>query len=106
MEKTIIDVIGWTGTILYLIAYGMVSAKKVEADSWAYQGMNFVAGTMLIINTLYLQAYPSVGIECRLGWDCSGDVGKKSTTKVTPNTYPQTTRVDRPCARTKSSRPS
>lgn len=62
MEKTIIDVIGWTGTILYLIAYGLVSAKKVEADSWTYQGMNFVAGTMLIINTLYLQAYPSVGL--------------------------------------------
>jgi hypothetical protein len=62
MERIIIDVIGWTGTILYLIAYGLVSAKKVEADSWAYQGMNFAAGTMLIINTLYLQAYPSVGL--------------------------------------------
>jgi hypothetical protein len=62
MEKTIIDILGWAGTVLYLIAYGMVSAKKVEADSWAYQGMNFVAGSLLIINTLYLQAYPSVGL--------------------------------------------
>lgn len=62
MERIIIDVIGWAGTIQYLIAYGLVSAKKVESDSWAYQGMNFAAGTMLIINTLYLEAYPSVGL--------------------------------------------
>lgn len=62
MERTIIDIIGWTGTILYLLAYGLVSAKKIESDSWAYQGMNFVAGTMLIINTVYLRAYPSVGL--------------------------------------------
>jgi hypothetical protein len=62
MERIIIDVLGWTGTILYLIAYGLVSAKKVEADSWAYQGTNFIAGTLLIINTLYLQAYPSAGL--------------------------------------------
>jgi hypothetical protein len=62
MEKTIIDILGWAGTVLYLIAYGMVSAKKVEADSWVYQGINFVAGSLLIINTLYLQAYPSVGL--------------------------------------------
>ncbi|RJP54011.1 MAG: hypothetical protein C4557_03760 [Anaerolineaceae bacterium] len=62
MERIIIDVIGWAGTILYLIAYGLVSAKKVESDSWTYQGMNFAAGTMLIINTLYLEAYPSVGL--------------------------------------------
>lgn len=62
MECTLIDIIGWTGTILYLLAYGLVSAKKVESDSWAYQGMNLIAGTMLIINTLYLRAYPSVGL--------------------------------------------
>lgn len=62
MERTLIDIIGWTGTILYLLAYGLVSAKKVESDSCAYQGMNLIAGTMLIINTLYLRAYPSVGL--------------------------------------------
>ncbi|NOH03825.1 MAG: hypothetical protein HND47_18610 [Chloroflexi bacterium] len=62
MERILIDIIGWVGTILYLVAYALVSAKKVESDSWAYQGMNFIAGTLLIINTLYWQAYPSVGL--------------------------------------------
>ena len=62
MERTIIDILGWTGTILYLVAYGLVSAKKVEGDSWLYQGLNIFAGIFLIINTLYLRAYPSAGL--------------------------------------------
>jgi hypothetical protein len=62
MEKFIIDVLGWAGTILFLIAYGLVSAKKVEGDSMIYQGINIFAGAFLIINTLYLKAYPSAGL--------------------------------------------
>ena len=60
--ESFINIIGWIGTILYLIAYGMVSLKKVEGDSWLYQGLNFVAGILLIINTMYLRAYPSAGL--------------------------------------------
>ncbi len=62
MERILIDIIGWIGTILYLIAYGLVSAKKAESDSWLYQGLNIVAGTLLIVNTFYLRAYPSAGL--------------------------------------------
>jgi hypothetical protein len=60
--ESFINIIGWIGTILYLIAYGMVSLKKVEGDSWLYQGLNFFAGILLIINTMYLRAYPSAGL--------------------------------------------
>jgi hypothetical protein len=62
MERLIIDLLGWLGTIMYLVAYGLVSARKVEGDSWLYQGMNFAAGILLIINTMYLRAYPSAGL--------------------------------------------
>jgi hypothetical protein len=62
MEQIIIDILGWSGAILFLIAYGLVSLKKVESDSWLYQGMNFIAGIFLIINTIYLRAYPSAGL--------------------------------------------
>ena len=61
MEQ-IINIIGWVGTVTYLVAYGLVSAKKTEGDSWLYQGLNFIAGTFLVINTLYLRAYPSAGL--------------------------------------------
>lgn len=60
--ESFINIIGWIGTVLYLIAYGMVSLKKVEGDSWLYQGLNFIAGILLIINTMYLRAYPSAGL--------------------------------------------
>jgi phosphatidylserine synthase len=58
----IINILGWVGTILYLVAYALVSMKKVEGDSVLYQGMNIVAGALLVINTLYLHAYPSAGL--------------------------------------------
>lgn len=62
MERIIIDILGWTGAVLYLAAYGLISAKKVEGDSWLYQGLNILAGIFLIINTFYLRAYPSTGL--------------------------------------------
>jgi phosphatidylserine synthase len=58
----LIDILGWIGTILYLVAYALVSMKKVEGDSAVYQGMNIAAGALLVINTLYLRAYPSAGL--------------------------------------------
>ena len=66
MEQTIISVLGWIGTILYLFTYGLISAKKVEGDSWLYQGLNLIAGIFLVINTVYLRAYPSAGLN--LAW--------------------------------------
>jgi hypothetical protein len=66
MERMLIDLLGWAGTITYLVAYWLVSARKVEGDSWTYQGLNFIAGVLLIINTLYLRAYPSAGLN--LAW--------------------------------------
>ncbi len=62
MEKIVIDILGWIGTITFLIAYGLVSTKKAEGDSRLYQGLNLIAGIFLIINTLYLRAYPSAGL--------------------------------------------
>ena len=58
----LIDILGWVVTILFLVAYALVSMKKVDGDSVIYQGMNIVAGTLLVINTLYLHAYPSAGL--------------------------------------------
>jgi len=62
MPKIIMDILGWSGAALYLIAFGLISAKKVESDSWTYQGMNIIAGIMLIIFNLNLNAYPSAGL--------------------------------------------
>ena len=67
--KLLIDILGWTGSILYLLAYALVSAKKTEGDSLLstgllrlYQGMNILAGVLLVIYTLALGAYATTGL--------------------------------------------
>ena len=60
--KLLIDILGWTGSVLYLLAYAMVSAKKTEGDSVLYQGINILAGMLLVIYTLSLGAYATTGL--------------------------------------------
>lgn len=59
MEVLLFDSLGWTGALLLLAAYALVSFKKLAADSLAYQAMNVVASVLLAVNTLYHRAYPS-----------------------------------------------
>jgi phosphatidylserine synthase len=58
----IINILGWSGSILYLLAYALVSAKKTEGDSYLYQGINILAGVLLVIYTLSLGAYATTGL--------------------------------------------
>ena len=60
--KLLIDILGWTGSVLYLLAYALVSAKKTEGDSVLYQGINILAGMLLVIYTLSLGAYATTGL--------------------------------------------
>jgi hypothetical protein len=57
-----IDVFGWSGVAALLIAYGLVSTKKLEGDSPIYQLLNLAGSALLIINSFYYGAYPSVGV--------------------------------------------
>ncbi len=61
-SKLLIDVVGWTGSILYLLAYGLVSMKKTEGDSVLCQGMNIIAGILLVIYSLSLGAFATTGL--------------------------------------------
>ena len=58
----LINILGWTGSVLYLLAYTLVSLKKTEGDSFLYQGINIFAGTLLVIYTLYLGAFATTGL--------------------------------------------
>ena len=58
----LIETLGWVGTVMYLIAYALVSLKKTEGDSVLYQGMNIFAGILLVVYSLYLKAYATTGL--------------------------------------------
>ena len=79
--NTFINILGWTGSILYLLAYSLVSAKKTEGDSLLYQGINIFAGTLLVIYTLSLGAYATTGLNAV--WVAIGlfTVGRKWLTR-------------------------
>jgi hypothetical protein len=62
MNEFVVDVLGWVGTVLYLVAYALISSRKVEGDSLLYQGMNIIAGFLLVANTFYWKAYPSLAL--------------------------------------------
>ena len=53
------DAIGWSGAAALLVAYAMVSFKKLEGDSTAYQFLNIVGSLLLAVNTISYGAYPS-----------------------------------------------
>jgi len=56
------DVLGWIGAALLLGAYALVSTRKVEGDSITYQLLNLLGSALLIVNSAYYGAYPSVGV--------------------------------------------
>ena len=59
MDGFLLNLLGWTGAFLLLLAYVLVSFKKIKPDSETYQWLNASASILLAINTLYHQAYPS-----------------------------------------------
>ncbi len=55
----VIDILGWLGAILILLAYFLLVHKDLTSRSKMYQWMNIIGSLMLGINTLVLKAYPS-----------------------------------------------
>ena len=53
------DVIGWIGAAALLVAYAMVSSRKVEGHSSAFQLLNVGGSVLLAANTIFYGAYPS-----------------------------------------------
>lgn len=55
-----IDIAGWGGVVALLLAYGLVSTKRIEGDAVVYQLLNLAGAISLIVNSSYYGAYPSV----------------------------------------------
>ena len=53
------DAIGWVGAAALLVAYAMVSHKKLEGNSAAYQLLNISGSLLLAANTIFYGSYPS-----------------------------------------------
>lgn len=58
-ERILIETIGWTGAVLILIAYVLLSTGRLTGQSRLYQWMNVVGAACFIVNSGYNGAIPS-----------------------------------------------
>jgi hypothetical protein len=47
------------GAALLLVAYAMVSSRKLEGNSTVYQFFNIIGSLLLAAKTIFYRAYPS-----------------------------------------------
>ena len=57
-----VEVVGWGGAVLILLAYLLLSAGRLTGQSLLYQGMNVVGAAGFVINGWWHGAMPSAAL--------------------------------------------
>ena len=57
-----LELAGWLGTAALLLAYALVSTRRLPGDSPRYQALNLVGGALVLVNSFYHGAMPSVAV--------------------------------------------
>lgn len=57
--EAVIEVLGWLGAALLVVAYAIVSSGRVDGRSKLYQSLNIAASVLLGVNTAWHHAWPS-----------------------------------------------
>lgn len=60
MIITLPEAMGWIGSVLYIIAYLLLSLKKLTADNPLYHLLNVLGALGLIVNAFHWGDLPSV----------------------------------------------
>ena len=55
-----IEIVGWTGALLVLVAYWLVSHGRLGGTTFTFQAMNVGGALMLAANGYYHGAFPAV----------------------------------------------
>jgi hypothetical protein len=53
------DAVGWLGAAALLVAYAMVSSRRLEGHSVSFQLLNIGGSLLLAANTIFYGSYPS-----------------------------------------------
>jgi hypothetical protein len=54
------EIIGWAGACLFIVAYFLLSIRKLHAEKLTYQLLNILGGICLVVNSIHTHDYPSV----------------------------------------------
>lgn len=60
--ELLIEIGGWVGTAALLLAYDLVSMRRLAGDSVPYQALNVTGGALVLVNSFYHGAMPSVAV--------------------------------------------
>jgi hypothetical protein len=58
----LLEILGWTGSIMVVGMYGLNSYQKIKSDSILYLTFNFLGGILLALYAFYKSAYANVFI--------------------------------------------
>lgn len=61
--ELISNILGWIGMFIILLAYYLLSVKKMTAKNISYHLLNFLGAAGLIINTIINKAWPATALE-------------------------------------------
>lgn len=85
-EKLLVDIVGWTGSLFVVGVYALNVAGKLKSTSLIYLWANIAGSICLVVNTYYMGAYPSTGVN--VIWILIafwGIFSRKNTNKVLDN---------------------
>jgi hypothetical protein len=57
-----IEIVGWAGAAMILVAYLLLSAGRLEARSVLYQGLNLAGAIAFVLNSGWNGAIPSAAL--------------------------------------------
>lgn len=60
--KLLIEIAGWSGAVLILVAYLLLSSGRLTGQSRAYQWMNVVGAACFVLNSGWNGAIPSASL--------------------------------------------
>ena len=58
-EQLAVEVVGWAGAVLILLAYLLLSAGRLTGQSLTYQAMNVFGAAGFVVNGWWHRALPS-----------------------------------------------
>jgi hypothetical protein len=60
--QILIDVLGWFGAALLVLAYGLVTARQLRPTGGVFQSLNLVGSLALMVNAASYSAWPSAAL--------------------------------------------
>jgi hypothetical protein len=81
MNIDIYSIIGWGGMILIILAYFLLSIKKLKSNSVIYNLLNFFGALGILVNTFVTKSWPSVALNGIMMGIAIYSIAKKINTK-------------------------